>query len=123
MTPEELADRIADFVSRSDYVSQGELINRFGDSLRGATQVYLNPVNVVLFVGCSELFADAVCILQQERPPRVVIAPAHPMVLFIDGCPVPAKMPWMKGRPPKGGYKRPRFAPVCFRPAPEGTTP
>ena len=118
MTAQQLADKFAEYISKTDWVSHGELLNRHADlPLRGDCSLILEGANVALFVGCSELFCDAIAILREEKPSRVVIAPCHSLVLFIDGCPMPAKMKWMKGRPPKGGYKQTRFAPVCFRPA------
>src|SRR3990167_11454362 len=108
MTPKELADKIAEYVQRSDWVSQGELINHLGEELRGECSLTTTG-NVVLFVGASELFCDAVKLLQDERPHRIELAAINFLCLLIDGCPIPAGMPMAK-KPPKNGYKTPHFA-------------
>lgn len=112
MTKEELADRIAERVYKYDWVSQGELINCCGASLRGDMLLKLGASNIVLFVGCSELFLDALEVLRTEITSRVKLAPASMLVMMCDGCPIP-NMPLAK-RPPVGGYKKEHYIPTCF---------
>lgn len=68
---------------------------------------------MVLFVGASEEFADAINLLREETPARVVLRPIEFICLLVDGAPIPANMP-LALRPPRGGYKKPHFAAVCF---------
>jgi hypothetical protein len=118
MTAQELADAIAEYVGHNDYVSHGDLLHHFGAALKGRQAVCNDIFNVVLFAGCSDLFADAVLLLLSERPRRVLPAPLSMLRTALDGTPRPRGMPRAKGgRPPEGGYKKTRFAPICFRPA------
>ncbi len=119
MTPTELADKICAYVRKEgmDYVSQAQLIARFGDELRGDRLMEVPSKHLVLFVGCSQLFADAVHIIEGESPQRVYLETCDYLVMLTDGCPVPLDMPTAK-KVPKGGYKTNHFVPICFRPGP-----
>ena len=94
-------------------VTHGTLISRFGDRVLGDCELSLHPMNIVIFAGASQEFCDAVGQLKNENPKRVTIRPIELFCLVIDGCPIPHDMPIAK-RPPKGGYKKPHFAPTCF---------
>jgi hypothetical protein len=113
-----LADQIAGYVEKTDWVSQAEIINRFGgEALCGDVMLSMDEMNVALFVGASQLFADAVMLLQAERPKRVVLVPCSFLTLLIDGCPIPATMPLATKKPRGGRFKKTHFLPTCFRPA------
>jgi hypothetical protein len=112
MTAPEIADAIAELCQTDSSVTHGTLVSRLGDAVRGDWQVSLEE-NFVIFVGVSEAFVEAFRIIRTETPARVVIRPIEFMCLMIDGGPIPAKMPQIR-RPPKGGYKTPHFAAVCF---------
>lgn len=116
MDAKELADRIAEYVQQTDWVTHGELMNNLGDDHRGTFSLHHDGMNVDFCAGISETFSNALVLLQHEQPPRVVLAPACYLTHLIDGCPIP-KMPFAKNRPPKNGYKKTRYVFVCFRPA------
>lgn len=112
MKATEIADTIAELCQVDSSVTHGTLCNRLGDDVRGDIQVSIGE-NLVVFVGASEAFADAVQLLGTETPARVVLRPIEFLCLLIDGCPIPAKMPPAR-RPPPQGYKTPHFMSVCF---------
>lgn len=116
----ELADRIVE-VCRDlhDSVTHGNLISRLGDCMRGNYEYHQDNTNVTFFVGISEMACSALRILQRERPHRVHLRGVHVLCHMTDGSPLPTKMPWLKGRPPKGGFKKTRFASVGFDPVTE----
>ncbi len=114
LSADQLADRIVEIVREVDPAgtSHAELLNRLGDGYRGDVSVSNDAANVVMFVGMSTALADAVLRLFAEK--RLEARPCAPLVLLIDGCPIPGNIPFAR-RPPKGGYKHPHFLPVLLR--------
>ncbi len=113
LSADQLADRIVAIVGEVDPAgtSHAELLNRLGDGYRGKVSVGNDATNVVMFVGMSESLADAILRLFAEK--RLDVRACDPLVLFIDGCPIPGNIPFAR-RPPKGGYKHPHFLPVLL---------
>lgn len=115
MTDSNLQDAIVSYTCSSDWVSVGELMNSLGRSdLSGTCSIEFRR-GLVIVVGISELFAQALQGLLRESPPRVVFAPCPLLILLIDGCPIPMSMPI--ARSSVRDYKTPHFLPVCLRPA------
>lgn len=111
----EIKREITRYVERTDWVSQGELANRLGhDLVYGDEAMVVDAANIVLMINCSPQFIEATKQLLAEKV--VKLAPCSMLALMCDGCPIPLKMK-IANKPPKGGYKEPRFLPVCFRPA------
>lgn len=114
-----LADAIEAYVKQYDWVTFPELQRRLEPfaEVEGTMALELVP-NVVLWVGMSEPFADAIQQLQREK--RIWPWPTSALTYMIDGGML--KIPIAK-RLPKGGYKHERWLPVCFRILDPGTKP
>jgi hypothetical protein len=115
LTAEILADRIEQIVhDLGGSASHGELLNRLADvDTQGDCCFGIDALNLICFVGLSELLANALTLLMTSK--RLGMRATEFLVLLFDGCPIPCDMPLMKRRPPRGGYKKPHFSPclVC----------
>jgi hypothetical protein len=111
---EALADRIGQILhDLGGSASHGELLNRLADvDTRGDLCFGIDHLNIICFVGLSELLADALTLLMTSK--RLGLRATPFLVLLLDGCPIPRDMP-VATRPPRGGYKKPHFLPclVC----------
>lgn len=71
--------------------------------------------NLILWTTTKKV-SDAIILALKER--RVFLRPTTTLVYYLDGkCLI---LPVAK-RPPKGGYKKPHWAPVCLYPRPPDT--
>ena len=96
-----------------DYVSFAELVRALQDhaDVRGSVAIVsANDPNMVLWMGVSQAFVDALADLFEQG--RVHYARASLLTYIIDGA-FPT-LPVAK-RPPKRGYKNPHWLPVCLR--------
>lgn len=107
---------VLDLIETSDWVTFAELKNRFGGHFGGNLCLEL-PGNVVLWPGIKPEFCDVLDRLIKAK--KIHYVPASYLTYFHDGA-VP-RMPIAK-RPPKGGYKKPHWIPVCLRPGPYPVT-
>lgn len=105
------ADAIEDYVRQYDYVTFAELGRRMEPyfEVEGTIALELAP-NVILWLGMSEAFADAIKQLQREK--RIWAWPSSLMVYMIDGGML--RLPIAK-RLAEKGYKREHWLPVTFR--------
>ena len=112
-----LSDAIEAYVRTYDWVTFPELMRRLGGildaeklpSITGKIDLEICP-NIILWVGMSQSFADAVLQLQQEK--RICPWPTDSLTYLFDGGAL--KIPVAK-RVPKNGYKKEHWLPVCFR--------
>jgi hypothetical protein len=107
---------ILQFVEHRDWVSFPELQNHFSSFMEtnGNYELSLgNDWNLVIWSGISQELGDTVLKLIREK--RLFYHPADTLTYFIDGGIL--KLP-LATRPPKGGYKKPHWVPVCLRTVP-----
>ena len=67
--------------------------------------------NVLYWTNLSDELSEVVEELLREK--KLFYHPSDHFKYLIDGCTL--QMPIMKRMPPKGGYKRPHWLPVCLR--------
>lgn len=110
-------DAVVELVRARDHVSFVEIarcLAAFMD-VKGSTDL-LMPIpgrgEVVLWVGMSQTFADLINKVSFVDK-RIRPEPASWMVYLIDGGLL--RLPLMKRKPPRGGFKKPHWLPVCFR--------
>ena len=106
-----LADAIEAYVRQYDWVTFVELGRRLEPffELKGTWALEIAP-NVILWLGMSQPFVDAVEHLRHEH--RVWVWPSSFLTYMFDGgC---LKLPIAK-RIPKAGYKKERWLPVTLR--------
>lgn len=108
-----LADEIVAYTVRTDWVTCGEIMNRFGDGMRGHFAIEVVP-HILTWAGISPLLLEAMKLLRIERPMRVVLWPISPLADLCDGSPL-VRMP-RATRVPKNGYKTDHFAHLGLRP-------
>jgi hypothetical protein len=77
--------------------------------VKGTTSIQGAP-NVILWMGVSEDLADLILELVNEGV--LFLWPAHPVTYLIDGKGLTLPI---AQRPPKEGYKKPRWLPTCLR--------
>jgi hypothetical protein len=106
-----LADAIEDYIRQYDYVTFTELSRRLEPyfDLTGTMALEIAP-NVILWLGMSEAFCDAINQLQCEK--RIWPYPSSSLTYMIDGGML--KLPVAK-RLSKAGYKKEHWLPVTFR--------
>jgi len=113
LDPKTIADQIAVHVARTDWVTCGEILNRFGDNLRGRCALEVLP-HVLAWAGISPLLVDAMKILRTERPKRVVLWPIHPLADLCDASPL-LRLPTAR-RLTQHGYKTDHYTHLGLRP-------
>lgn len=108
-----MADRIAQRVQSGGGVSFVELEQLFNKDEVQGDYFLQSPPNCIWWTGVSREFAESVwlCIDRGD----IVPTPTSPIVYFVDGK--APNLPVAK-RPPKRGYKDPRWLPVVFNPGP-----
>ena len=108
---EELA---IEFVQRRDWTTMVELQQHMSDYMEArGDMVWEIAPGVVLWAGMSEEFANLVMGLIEKK--RIFLHPTIPLTYFVDGCTL--RLPVAK-RPPKDGYKKDHWLPVCLRTVP-----
>ena len=123
-----LAKRIETFVKQRDFVTFAELVHHLGVEypLEGELSlVTAGDRNLILWAGMSRLFYEAVVELLHGG--QVVPQPTSILTYLIDGRSLTLRL---AQRPPKSGYKKPHWLPVCLRhrdrlagwPAPRSTS-
>lgn len=108
-TVEEMADAIEAYVRRTDWVTFVELLRHI-PSAKGNLSLHLSG-NLVLWDGVSDLFADAMALLKDQR--RIFPWPTTYLTYLIDGGML--NLPIVKRTPPPGGFKKPHWLVTCFR--------
>jgi hypothetical protein len=113
-----LAQRLYGFVCSygGGEVSHGEVLRHLGKDvpdLEGDEELGYEDANVVVLWGLSELLAEAVMKLMNQK--LIVLYPV-PHGMQLDGGPVPPHMPRVRKPPPRGTkrYPVPHFAPVVL---------
>ncbi|HUY37075.1 MAG TPA: hypothetical protein VMV69_30440 [Pirellulales bacterium] len=105
---------IIQLVADRDWVSfvelQRELEPKF--DVRGDHAIDIGK-NCIVWLGMSDCLCTAVQSLLAAE--RLFLHPASPFVYFIDGGLL--RLPYAS-RPPKNGYKQPRWTPACLRVVP-----
>lgn len=76
----------------------------------GDTCMQIGDTNVVLWAGMSPEFSDTATVLYNH--PDMELAATQPLLYMIEGGML--TLPIAK-RPPRGGYKHPRWLPVVFK--------
>lgn len=109
---EKMAKQITEYVRTYKGVSFVELTKLFGDDAKGRW-VIEEPKNCFWWTGMSKDFVDAVRLCLDRGEIRAKGTSAF--IYYVDGK-VP-RFPVAK-RPPKAGYKKPRWVPVIFDPVP-----
>ena len=99
------------YVENYDWVTFAELQHRYGTQAKGGHAIYLN--NIVLWVNLSEQLATAITSLLEEK--SIHAHPASFLAYMVDGAYL--TLPLAK-HPPKRGYKKDHWLPVCFRSGP-----
>lgn len=111
MDTAQIADAIERFVATRDYVTFVQLRQLSNSFPVEGTFAIEGPGNVVLWEGLSREVADAMGLLVKAG--RVHYHPTIPLVYMVDGEML--KLPVVKRTPPPGGFKEPRWLPVCLR--------
>lgn len=120
MNAKELADAIVALVERETDATHGGLIREFGDLAEGDQELFMDPPNVCIAGRATLLLGDALNILRNEQPARVVMEVAVELVAMIDAVPMPKYMPWLETLPPDGeSLKETHFAPFRLVLTPE----
>lgn len=104
---------VAEYVQRNDYVTFAEIgrkLEEVGVPVQGEVAIEVAP-NVIIWAGVSQEFMDIVRELRKIGAMHAV--PASTLTYMIDGQML--NMPVAKRIPP-GGYTKPHWAPVTFRP-------
>jgi hypothetical protein len=105
-----MKETILQLVTDRDHVSFVEMQNAIGEAARGHVAIEMPAgSNVILWCGMSQEFCDALAELKEQIAP----VPAHFLVYLADGG-FP-RLPMMKGRIPKGGFKTEHWCPVVWR--------
>lgn len=116
MTTTAAADQAVDYIDRTGHVTFVELAQfaeaELGIDPRGDYCLEVAP-NVILWAGCSPEFVDLVQAVRATG--RIDINSTTPLVYMIDGSML--TFPLAK-RPPKGGYRSPRWLPVVLHSKP-----
>jgi len=106
-TERNMDDRIYEFITEwGGGVSFFEIMNKFGEG----DHELITDLNVVHWSGLTDETVDGIIKLLKER--RILMHPTDPLVYMMDGCIL--KLPLVGKRPPKGGYKEPRWMPVVL---------
>ena len=105
---------ILDIVRRVDWVTFAELPRRLAEvghvNTRGMSSLEL-PGNIVLWRGLSADLVDAIRSLLEAK--EIFLHPVELFIYRVDGAVLPFPL---ARRPPRGGYRKPHWAPVCLRP-------
>ena len=116
---ERLQKAVVEVVRKLDHVSFAELPRRLNElgingNLRGDAELWL-PGNIIAWQGFHPDLCEAVA--QLLRDGRVFLHPASVLIYFVDGCLLTLRV---AKRPPKKGYRNPRWAPSVLRLVPPG---
>jgi hypothetical protein len=110
----DVLDGITDYVRRNDYVTYVEIERHLKGRnvpVEGDRAICLSDdPNIILWAGMSEEFTEIMHAMMREK--RIFPHPAAHLVYLIDGKTL--RFP-LAQRMPKGGYKKPHWAPICFR--------
>jgi hypothetical protein len=116
--PTALAAEIEDFIRRMRNVTFVELQHWLGPQYRGTGRlVDTRDRNLVFWLDLAEPVVDALNLLIHEK--RVEVKPTNPMVYLFDGGGI--RLPIAK-RPPRAGYRNPRWLPVVLNAPPVNRT-
>lgn len=108
----DMKTELLEYVRQNDFVTFAELRKVLGEPMAGDWMVGNESANVWFWAGLSDDFMDALDALISAG--AIVYAPTSKLCYMIDGGSM--NYPVAGPRVPKGGYKRPRWLPVCLRP-------
>lgn len=110
----DLEAAIVTYIATYDWVTFVELKKQFEPycNVHGSAVLSLDK-NIVLWAGMSDDFCDTIIKLLDEQ--RVHLHPTIVLTYLFDGGVL--RMPLVK-RPPKNGYREPRWLPACLRVVP-----
>ena len=103
----------SDFINEKDYVTLTEACREAGiERTGGEGAIAFDKANVYWAFGCTEEVVELVKALTRLGHG---LEPVTPLVYVTDGEPIPSNMKMVGSRPPKNGYKHPRWAAMAFR--------
>ena len=94
-------------------VSTGDIRRKFAEA-SGNGCIHLPDPNVEILHGLSPLAMEVVD--EALRSQLLHLHPSSVLVYLCDGAPFPRDMPMATKKPPKVGYKKPRWVPVVLYP-------
>lgn len=103
---------IVEYIREFDWVTFPELQRKFEPymNVRGHTGILLENKNIVFWGGLSQELADLIMALDADGAIRY--EPASPLAYLVDGGLL--TLPLAR-RPPRNGYKKLHWLPVCLR--------
>jgi len=109
----DLQGAVLEYVRRFDFVTFAELQQRLEPfaAVRGQISISMSNLGLVLWAGLSGPLADA--ILALVKAGMLCYEATDQFAYWLDGMVLDLPLPQ---RIPKGGYKQPRWLPVCLRP-------
>ena len=115
LTLEEMKEDLLWYIEHYDWVSIAELTHRYDDQAKGDYQwVTESDDNIIFYAGLSEKLVSALRELLREK--KAHLHPASVLAYMMDGGIL--KLPLAR-KPPRGGYKKLHWLPVCFRAGPK----
>lgn len=112
LTLEEMKEDLLGYVECYDWVSIAELTHRYDDQAKGDyLWVTESDDNIVFYAGLSQKLLSALWELLREK--KVHLHPASLLTYLVDGGML--KLPLAR-KPPRGGYKKLHWLPICLRP-------
>lgn len=108
----DLQGAVLEYVRQFDFVTFAELQRRLEPfaAVRGQISISLSNLGLVLWAGLSDPLADAILALVKAGELRYEAT--DQFAYWLDGMVLDLPLP---RRVPRGGYKRPRWLPVCLR--------
>jgi hypothetical protein len=114
LTLEEMKEDILRYIEHYDWVTIAEMIRRYEDQAEGENQWEAeSDKNIVFYTGLSEKLINALRELLREK--KAHLHPASWLAYMLDGGALTLPL---AQKPPRGGYRKPHWMPVCFRPGP-----
>jgi hypothetical protein len=108
MSVEEMSEKILAYIKQHGNATFAELSRVVGDEGKGDLCIEILP-NLAIWAGMSESFVDAITAVR----PKLDLLPCAAILYLADGAML--RLPVAKGKPPKGGYKSPKWVPCILK--------
>jgi len=105
----QMAESIYTLVKERETVTFAEILKNIPGAKGDQDFLSDKAENVFFWMGLSEEVCDA--IIELRNSDKIYMHPAHMLTYIADGAAL--TIPIAK-HPPKGGYKKPHWLPVCF---------